>query len=87
MNATDPKFLHRPPSEEQLTPENRRDWAFAYAMQRAAEGKAATIREIQAAVREHFGRGIGNQEATEVSRQVLHISTQERRAPREPEHR
>ena len=65
----DHKLVTRPPS----TAQTRRDWALDYAMRCAAEGRFATVRQLQAATREQFGRGIGNREATAVAAKALRL--------------
>lgn len=79
MTGIDQKPLHRPP-EEESTPEGRKKWAFDYATQNARVGRVVTVRALQAATRDRFGRGIGNREATGIVRDVIRITNDARRA-------
>jgi hypothetical protein len=59
------------------TPDSRREWAQRYAWERAAIGEHATVRELQEAVRAHFGRGLGNERACEIVNEIAQKSARQ----------
>lgn len=56
------------------TPGSRKDWAYRFALERARAGRGLTVRDLLIAVREQFGRGLGNKRATEIIREVSHLA-------------
>jgi hypothetical protein len=50
------------------TPASRREWALQYATEKARVGENVTVRNLQDAVKAHFGKKIGQEIARQIAK-------------------